>query len=93
MTSPTADQAYTMEMSYFQRIAAMTEAGNTNWVLSYFPGLYLYGTLKQAAPFLHEDERISTWDGMYEQTLARLKRDNMSHALSGGVASAPAVVF
>jgi hypothetical protein len=93
MTSPVPDQAYIMEMSYYQRLAAFSADGSTNWVLTYFPNLYLYGTLKQAAPFLHEDERIQVWDALYEQGLARLKRDNMSHALSAGVSSAPGIVF
>jgi hypothetical protein len=33
----------------------------TNWLLQTAPDAYLYGTLMEAAPYLHDDDRITVW--------------------------------
>lgn len=76
---PAPMDSYTLEVLYYQRIAPLTSDEDTNWVLQKYPGLYLYASLKQAAPFLHEDERLVVWDTMYQQTLLKLKQENRRH--------------
>jgi hypothetical protein len=34
---------------------------DTNWLLTLAPDTYLYGALMEAAPYLHDDERIPVW--------------------------------
>jgi len=58
---PTPDAAYTLEMIYRRYIAPLVNPSDTNWLLDTAPDLYLYGTLMEAAPYLHEDERIAVW--------------------------------
>jgi hypothetical protein len=58
---PTPNTAVTIEMVYRKNIPALTASAPTNWLLTLAPDLYLYGALLEAAPYLHEDERISTW--------------------------------
>lgn len=63
---PTPDQAYSVEMVYRCNIPALGSSSPggpiaTNWLLEVAPDAYLYGTLMEAAPYLHEDERIAVW--------------------------------
>ena len=60
---PTPDRAYAVEMVYRKNIPPLsaTSGYTTNWLLDFAPDMYLYGALMEAAPYLHEDERIATW--------------------------------
>lgn len=57
---PTPDQSYQVEMVYRTYLPALGE-NNSNWLLAFAPDAYLYGTLMEAAPYLHEDERVAVW--------------------------------
>lgn len=58
---PAPDLAYGVEMVYRALLPPLGSANATNWLLLLAPDAYLYGTLMEAAPYLHEDERIPTW--------------------------------
>lgn len=58
---PTPDAAYSVEMVYRTYIPPLGSVNASNWLLGLAPDAYLYGTLMEAAPYLHEDERISVW--------------------------------
>lgn len=46
----------------------------TNWLLTAFPNLYLYGALKHASAFSIADERIPLWEAAYAQAVHKAKR-------------------
>jgi hypothetical protein len=63
----------TLEMVYRCNLPPLaTAVSGTNWLLDMAPDFYLFGTLMQAAPYLHEDERIETWKGGLADALAEL---------------------
>ena len=49
---PTPDTSYTAEMWYYKTIPALTVSNTTNWLLSAAPGVYLYGVMFHAAPYV-----------------------------------------
>lgn len=49
-------------------------ATSTNTLMTTYPGLYLYGSLLQAAPFLKDDARIATWQTLYDRLLKKVRR-------------------
>lgn len=57
---PIPDFAYQIEMVYRSYIPSLN-SNTTNWLLALAPDAYLYGTLMEAAPYLHEDDRIQVW--------------------------------
>ena len=59
--APTPDSVYSLEMSYFGQIDALTDDGDTNWLLREYPDIYLYTSLMHSAPYLKDDERITVW--------------------------------
>lgn len=58
---PTPNFVFTIEMVYRKYIPALDNDNQTNWLLDMAPDAYLYGALMEAAPYLHEDERIAVW--------------------------------
>lgn len=64
--APVPDSAETLAMIYFRRIEALSTTVTSNWLLAAAPDVYLYATLIESAPFLHEDERIGTWQSLYD---------------------------
>ena len=66
--APTPDAAYTIEMVYRQVIPPLA-TGNTNWLLTIAPDLYLYGALLESAPYIKEDARITTWGTAFASAL------------------------
>lgn len=65
-----------LEILYYQRIPALSDGNQTNWLLTAAPSVYLYGALTQSAPYLKDDERIATWDALYQRALAALLRQD-----------------
>lgn len=58
---PTPSQAFSVEMVYRTYIPPLGTVNASNWLLALAPDAYLYGTLMEAAPYLHEDERVQVW--------------------------------
>jgi hypothetical protein len=73
-----------IEMSYYAKIPALTTAAPTNWLLTQWPDLYLYGALANAAPYLREDERLATWKGMVGQLMEEVRMSDERARYSGG---------
>lgn len=70
MVPPPATSApATLEMWYYSTLPAISNGNPTNWVLTQYPDLYLYGSLVHTAPYLKNDERIQVWEGMYQAIL------------------------
>jgi hypothetical protein len=63
--------AYVLEMTYIEKIAALSGGSPTNTTLTNNPDLYLYGSLLQAAPFLEHDERVALWQSLYESGIEK----------------------
>lgn len=76
--APTPDSVYSLEMSYFGQIDALTDDGDTNWLLREYPDIYLYTSLMHSAPYLKDDERITVW----AQLAAKAKEELISRDTS-----------
>lgn len=65
-----------LEILYYQKIPRLSDTITTNWLLTAYPDIYLYGALVHSAPFLKDDERIATWDTMFQRAKAALKQQD-----------------
>ncbi len=52
-------------LRYYEAIPDFATA-STNWLLTKCPGLYLYGSLIEAAAFMMDDGRIPVWGALYD---------------------------
>jgi hypothetical protein len=66
---PTPSDTYTGTLTYWASIPALTDLNTSNWVLENHPDAYLYGALTQAAPYLRDDDRLSTWGTLFTTAL------------------------
>lgn len=67
--APIPDSNYSIELLYYQRIPALSDANPTNWLLTICPNAYLYGALLAAQPYLINDERIPMIQSLYRQAV------------------------
>ena len=66
---PVPDGAYDAELYYYSRVPALSASATTNWLLDYFPDVYLYGSLVHSAPYLKDDERIRVWAALFQEAI------------------------
>ena len=81
---PVPDSSYTGELTYYAKLSKLSTSNTTNWLLTAAPDVYLYGALMQAAPYLQDDARITTWASLYKAGLEELKLADDRGATSGG---------
>lgn len=66
---PVPDGTYDVELYYFSRVPSLSGAAPTNWLLEYFPDVYLYGALVHSAPYLKDDGRTQIWSALYQEAI------------------------
>lgn len=86
--APVPTSATTLELTYYGKLPPLSDANPTNWLLQAAPDIYLYASLLQAAPYLHEDERIGVWAASYDRLCEDFARNEERRAYNG----APLVV-
>lgn len=67
--APIPDAVYSLELTYQQRIPALSVSNTTNWLLTNWPNAYLYASLMASAPFIMNDARLATWGQLYQQAV------------------------
>ncbi len=71
--APTPDQSYTLQLTYYASIDALSDSNTTNFVATTHPDVYLYGALKHASIFLMEDERVPLFAQQFEKALEEMR--------------------
>ena len=79
--APTPDAAYPLEVAYYAQLPLLDETNQSNWLTEIAPQLLLYGALLEAGPFLKDDERIATWQGLYDRAASALTGQDVSKIL------------
>jgi len=64
--APIPDAVYSLELTYQQKIPALSVSSPTNWLLTSWPNAYLYGALLAATPFIMNDARLTVWQALYK---------------------------
>ena len=90
---PTPDAIYAGELMYYSKVPALSDSNTDNWLLLAAPDIYLYGSLRQAAPYLNDDTRIPVWQGLYRQGVEALKiQDERSRVGSSSLRMRPRAI-
>lgn len=71
-----ASEAFALTLRYVQNLNLATT--DTNYVLSNYPDIYLYGALLESAGFIRDDSRIPIWQQKFEQALAEAQSNENS---------------
>ncbi|MEM7003121.1 MAG: hypothetical protein AAF529_20200 [Pseudomonadota bacterium] len=85
-TNAPADIAYTLTLTYYAPFTPlqMTNPASTNWLLQNAPDAYLYGALAATALYLHQDERLQTWVGLYRAAVDGLNANAQKNQYGAG---------
>ncbi len=81
--SPTPDIVYTMEMTYWKRIDALSDGNPTNFFMDKAPDVLLYAALMQAEGFLMNDPRVQLWRAGLNQGIEDLTREDWNDRFGG----------
>ena len=84
----TPDDAYPFEVIYYENPEFLDDNTQTNWLTEHAPELLLYGTLLEATPFLKNDERIQTWQSMYDRAASATNGEDLQKILDRSSARA-----
>jgi hypothetical protein len=82
-----------IELTYYSKIPALSDAKPENWLLTTWPDLYLYGTLAHSAPYLKDDERLATWAELYVKAMDEITLSDERAQYSGSVLKSRARVL
>lgn len=77
LIAPTPATAATLEILYYEKLAALDETNETNWLTEYAPQLLLYGSLMEAAPYLKNDPRVQVWQSAYDRAAQTLNGQDL----------------
>ena len=90
LLAPTPTTAQTWEILYYEQPRFLADDFQTNWLTEYAPDLLLYATLLEASPFLKTDERIQTWQVMYDRAAQALSGEDLKRIMDRAAARSEA---
>ena len=71
--APTPDGSYTVQLTYYSKIDALSDSNTSNFLSTGYPDAYLYGSLKHASIYLMEDERVPLFTAQFEKALEEMR--------------------
>jgi hypothetical protein len=87
-----ADSDYTFNLVYWQdQIGDMVNDEDTTPVLTFAPDLYLYAALIEAMPFLVKDDRLTTWQALFQQCIDGINFQTTESEYAGSPVSVSSV--
>lgn len=81
LITPTPAAAKTLEILYYEQPRFLGDDFQTNWITEYIPDLLLYAALLEATPFVKNDERIQTWQAMYDRAAQAANGEDLKRIL------------
>ncbi|HEX3156701.1 MAG TPA: hypothetical protein VHV32_18880 [Candidatus Angelobacter sp.] len=71
-----ADDGLIYPTVYYASLPALSASQTTNWLLTKYPNLYLFGSLLFLSAYNINDDRIPVWKAARDDAMARLKADS-----------------
>lgn len=83
---PSPDGAYTLTLSYYQKIPALSTSNTTNWLMTKEPEAYLFCSLNKALSYIQDIERRTEIKAGWMEIKAQLDSED-ERRKSGGPGS------
>ncbi len=80
---PSPDSTYTGKVLYYKKFTALAADGDTNWLLTNAPGVYLHGALAEAHFFVRNSEKALEELNLYCGLVNALNSADKSDRYSG----------
>ena len=88
--APVPDGTYTATLDYYAYITFFAADAATNWILTRYPGLYLYGSILQASAYIADDPRLPIIKAAYAEELTMANAAGNRVAMANGMLIRPA---
>ncbi len=72
-----------MEITYYQRVPALTVAAPNNWVSDDNPECYIFGLLVEITSFAKDADAMAIWQGRFAESIADIEIDDQRTRWSG----------
>lgn len=73
--APTPDSNYTLQLTYYGTVDALSDTNTSNFISTSYPDAYLYGALKHASIYLMEDDRAALFSSQFEKALEEMRME------------------
>ena len=83
--APTPNEAYNVELIYYELPPLLSDAVQTNWITDHAPQLLLYATLLEATPYLKDDSRLDVWQAFYDRAAGMFNGESLSRIFDASV--------
>lgn len=74
-----------VKLRYRTLFNPLSTRNRCNWLLQQHPDVYLYGALKHTAPYLEDDQRLNTWQGLFGTAIDRVNQQAIEQSFSGPI--------
>lgn len=81
--APYPDTDYTVKGTYWARPTALSASNETNFLITNYPDLILYGALIEAVSFTGDTTRLTEWAAKYEAALQEIKTEEKQQRMGG----------
>ena len=81
---PTPDGSYTLQLTYYSKISALSSSNTSNFVSTSYPDVYLYGCLRTASIYLMEDDRAAGFTNLFDKALEEMRMEQERAAFGKG---------
>lgn len=71
---PTQTDAGSVTVTAKCAIPALSVSNTTNWLLTSFPNVYLFGAIREAGSFLRDENMIAWAEGRYQAAIAKVNQ-------------------
>lgn len=81
--APAPTQSYTGKLLYERRHDFFADDAATNFILTTWPNVYLYGALLQAALYADDDARVTKFGALFDKEIGEILDEVKRNALAG----------
>jgi len=81
--APFPDSDYTVKGTYWARPTALSASNETNFLITNYPDLILFGSLLQSISFTGDTTRLSEWAAKYDNALEEIKTEEKQQRYGG----------
>jgi hypothetical protein len=78
---PTPPATYPLQGIFYMQPQLLDSGNQTNFFTNFTPNMLLYGSLLESAPFLKDDERLVTWQSLWDREAASLSGQDIQRIL------------
>jgi hypothetical protein len=83
LLSPTPDSEYSITAVYYQNLLALSGTNATNWVLTKYPYIYLYGSLIELSVYINDPEQLQFYQAKFDDAVSDMWENFTNESFSG----------